>query len=62
VDALLRGERWTKEQEEIAIKRAMARVNAGAVLPSFSTIDEAEFAARRRSAAGGSTSKFNKGE
>lgn len=49
VDALLRGEKWTREQEEHAITRAAERVKAGASLPSYGSIEEAEVAARARS-------------
>ncbi len=38
----------TKQQQEIAIKRAAARVEAGASLPGFETIDEAVAAAGAR--------------
>ena len=49
VDELADTLKPTKEQEEIAIKRAAKRVAAGANLPSFDTIEEAVAAARARS-------------
>lgn len=59
VDRLLRGEQWTPEQEEIAVRRAIERVNGGAALPAYNSIAEAEAAARQRSEAGGSAKKFS---
>lgn len=49
VDDLLDGKNHTRKQEEIAIKRAVERIKAGASLPSFENIDEAVKAAETRS-------------
>ena len=48
----------TREDEEVAILRAIQRVSDGQSLPDFNSIDEAVSAARKRSDAGGSIDKF----
>lgn len=50
VDALLRDKAPTREQEDIAIKRAAERVKVGASLPSYGSIDAATKAAESRPA------------
>jgi hypothetical protein len=49
VAGLLRGEKPSVEQEEIAIERAMERVEGGAALPEYDTPEEAGGVAQRRS-------------
>lgn len=48
----------TREDQEIAITRAIQRMSEGQALPSFGSIDEAVSVARSRSDAGGSIDKF----
>jgi len=49
VDALLAGSPVTRQQQEITIRRAVERVEAGAALPYYDTIAEAVQAAQSRS-------------
>lgn len=49
VDRLLLGEKPTGKQVEIAIKRAQERISSGQTLPFFTSISEAENAAKKRS-------------
>lgn len=48
IDALLRGDKPNRTQEERAIERAAARVRRGANLPGYGSIDEAVAAAKSR--------------
>lgn len=49
VEALLKGEEPTEEQEDLAIQRAAQRVKEGASLPGYGTIEQAVKAAQSRS-------------
>ena len=49
MDALLRDEPWTQQQQDIAVQRAIQRMGEGAELPSYDTIEQAVLAASQRS-------------
>jgi len=49
VEAIQRGDPPTREQVDIAVRRAISRVRDGASLPSFDSVGSAEIAAQQRS-------------
>jgi len=51
VDSLLAGEKPTGQQQELAVRRAEARMKRGAILPAYDTIKQAVAAAEARTTA-----------